>query len=106
MTLGFLINQLRKARNSDLQPLSVIKNQLASVDSLDLCSKKSVSFILKDVLNEYRNGGAHDAAISLQTCELCIANLISSDSASGLIFAFAKASSEIEAKNQKSAALG
>ena len=33
VTLGFLINQLRKARNSNIEPWLTIKNQLASINA-------------------------------------------------------------------------
>jgi hypothetical protein len=41
--------------------------------------------ILEDVLKKYRNGGAHEHAISYATCEDCIKDLIGSTDQPGLV---------------------
>ena len=52
---------------------------------LDLTQPRIVRLILNDVLNRFRNGGAHEIAISYATCQECIDILVGSHAQPGLI---------------------
>jgi hypothetical protein len=50
-----------------------------------LTDRSTWHLILEDVLKKYRNGGAHESAISYATCEDCIRDLIGSNDRLGLV---------------------
>lgn len=95
ITLGFLIRELRMARNLESNPHKFIREKLMSIEADMLYSKKTVSFIENDVLKKFRNGGAHDSFIDLDICELCIKSLIGDANSRGLIASFAIAAQKL-----------
>lgn len=61
-------------------------DQLTTLGSFELTQPRTIRLILNDVLNRFRNGGAHEHAISYAACQECIDVLIGSLAQPGLIF--------------------
>ena len=85
LSLGSLVHAIRKSRTTQGSPFEEFHGQLESRGVAFLSQERTTKFILGDVLNRFRNGGAHDSAISLATCEECIHSLIGTVGAPGLV---------------------
>jgi hypothetical protein len=72
-------------RNAQGGILGHAANQLRTFGMIDLATPRTVKLILNDVLKRYRNGGAHEYAISHATCQECIGALVGTHKQPGLI---------------------
>jgi hypothetical protein len=57
---------------------------------LEVTQSHIVTLILRDVLERFRNGGAHEHAISYVTCKQCIEVLVGSERQPGLVLRVAQ----------------
>jgi hypothetical protein len=85
LSLGSLVHAIRKSRTIAGPPFDLFHRQLEARGVAFLSQERTTKFILGDVLTRFRNGGAHDSAISLATCEECIDSLVGTEQNSGLI---------------------
>ena len=85
VSLGSLTHALREARQASAGPLRHLANRLLDLDLRDLMKPTITDLILKDVLPRFRNGGAHEHAVSHATCGDCIDVLVGSERQPGLI---------------------
>ncbi len=85
LSLGSLVHAIRKSRTISGSPFEDFHSELSRRGVDFLSQERTTKFILGDVLTRYRNGGAHDSAISLSTCEACIDSLIGRPDAPGLL---------------------
>jgi hypothetical protein len=85
VSLGSLTFVIRKAKQYSIGPMKDFNDFLTRSGLTDVASRKTTEFILKDVLEEFRNGGAHEHAIGHATCARCIESLIGTKDMAGLI---------------------
>ena len=95
VNLGYLTNILRKSKNYTSGPIKMVHEVIKNSNQVELISRKNIKLILTDVLNKFRNGGSHDKAISLETCEECVSKLIEEKEEIGLIIKYSKLNSEL-----------
>lgn len=85
LSLGSLVHAIRKSRTMSGSPFEDFHRQLESRGVAFLSQERTTKYILGDVLNRFRNGGAHDSAIALKTCEGCIESLVGTAESPGLL---------------------
>lgn len=85
LSLGSLVHAIRKSRTIPGSPFEEFHAEVTKRGADFLSQEKTTKFILGDVLNRFRNGGAHDSAISLPTCEECIQLLVGTADVPGLL---------------------
>jgi len=85
VSLGPITHAFKAMRKAQGGILRHAANQLTNLGMLDLAQPRTVRLILNDVLNRFRNGGAHEQAISYATCQECIDILVGSHAQPGLI---------------------
>ena len=78
VSLGSITHALKATRKAQAGILRHAANQLTTFGMLDLTQPRTVRLILKDVLTRFRNGSAHEYAISYATCQECIDVLVGS----------------------------
>jgi hypothetical protein len=86
VSLGSIAHAFKAARKAQEGILGYAANRLKSFGSFELTQSRIIRLILNDVLNRFRNAGAHEQAISYATCQECIDVLIGSHAHPGLIF--------------------
>ena len=86
VSLGSITYAIKSLKDPKTLILKYAAQRLAEAGLLSLTERSTWHLILEDVLKKYRNGGAHDSAISYATCEACIRDLIGSNDRPGLIF--------------------
>jgi len=64
VSLGSITHAFKATRKAQAGILRHAANQLTTFGMLDLTQPRTVRLILNDVLNRFRNGGAHEIAIS------------------------------------------
>ena len=85
VSLGSITYAFKAMRNAKAGILRHAASQLNIFGMLDLTTPRTVKLLLNDVLNRYRNGGAHEQAISYVTCEEGISALMGNQDQPGLI---------------------
>jgi hypothetical protein len=86
VSLGSIAHAFKATRKAQAGILQYAANRLKTFGSFELTQSRVIRLILNDVLNRFRNGGAHEQAISYATCQECIDVLIGSHAQLGLIF--------------------
>jgi hypothetical protein len=84
-TLGSLTYAIKALKNPKSPILDYAAKRLYDVGLGFMTDRSTWRLILEDVLERYRNGGAHEHAISYATCEECIRDLIGSADRPGLV---------------------
>jgi hypothetical protein len=90
VTLGSITYAFKAAGKAQAGILQHMARQLEAFGLLDLTQRQTVRLIINDVLNRFRNGGAHEQAISYDTCMECIDTLVGSHALPGLILRVAR----------------
>jgi hypothetical protein len=86
VSLGSITHAFKATRKAQAGILWHAANRLKTFGSFELTQSRFITLILNDVLNRFRNAGAHEQAISYATCQECIDVLIGSHAQPGLIF--------------------
>jgi hypothetical protein len=86
VSLGSITYALKATRKAQAGILWYAANRLKTFGSFELTQPRIIRFIINDVLNRFRNAGAHEQAITYATCQECIDDLIGSHAQPGLIF--------------------
>ena len=86
VSLGSITHAFKATRKAQAGILHYAANRLTTFGLFELTQLRIIRLILNDVLNRFRNGGAHEQAISYATCQECIDVLIGSHAQPGLIF--------------------
>jgi hypothetical protein len=85
VSLGSLTYAI-KSLKSPVTPISkYAAARLREAGLVSMTDRSTWRLILEDVLRRYRNGGAHEHAISYTTCDACIKDLIGSSDRPGLV---------------------
>ena len=85
VSLGSIATAIRKAARAPSGPLASLADQLKKRNVEFLMIRRATELILGDVLQRYRNGGAHEHAINLQTCLECVDTLLGTAGSPGLL---------------------
>ena len=84
--LGEMAKLLKGAKRPDSEINDLLARFLAPLSGADyLLSKAFCDKALSKVIHRYRNGGAHDSAITYETCAACIRDLVGSEPGGGII---------------------
>jgi hypothetical protein len=86
VSLGSITYAIKALRSPSASILQYAAKRLADLGLSSLTERATRRLILGDVLEKYRNGGAHEQAISYDTCESCIRELIGTRENLGLVF--------------------
>jgi hypothetical protein len=86
VSLGSITYAIKSLKTAKTPILKYAAQRLADAGLTTLTDRSTWHLILEDVLKKYRNGGAHESAISYATCEDCIRDLIGSNDRLGLVF--------------------
>jgi hypothetical protein len=86
VSLGSITYAIKSLKSPKTSILKYAAQRLADSGLTTLSDRSTMHLILEDVLKKYRNGGAHESAISYETCEACIRDLIGSIDRPGLVF--------------------
>jgi hypothetical protein len=86
VSLGSIAHAFKATRKAEAGILRYAANRLKIFGCFELTQSRTIKLILSDVLNRFRNGGAHEQAISYATCQECIDLLVGSHAQPGLIF--------------------
>jgi hypothetical protein len=86
VSLGSIAYAFKATRKAQAGLLQYAANRLKDFGLFELTQSRVIRLVLNDVLNGFRNGGAHEQAISYATCQECIDVLIGSHAQPGLIF--------------------
>jgi hypothetical protein len=84
-TLGSLTHAFKAARQAQGGALRHVARRLTKFGMFDIMQPRVPDLILNDVLKRFRNGGAHEHAISYATCKECIDVLIGYETQPGLL---------------------
>lgn len=85
ISLGSITHAFRAARKAKGGILRHACDRLEVLGMADVMRPATVTLVLRDVLERFRNGGAHEHAISHATCLECIQMLVGSDQQPGLV---------------------
>lgn len=85
ISLGSITHAFRAVRKAKGGILRHVGDRLQALGMADVTRPEIVTLILRDVLERFRNGGAHEHAISHATCMECIQVLVGSDREPGLV---------------------
>lgn len=85
-SLGEMARMFKNAKKADTPLSQKLAEFLSQIDPGGyLTSKKFCDKALSKALHKYRNGGAHDSAISYEVCRDCIHDLVGEKNNSGII---------------------
>jgi len=85
VSLGSLTYAIKALKSPKAPILEYLAKRLFNSGLGMMTERSTWRLILEDVLKKYRNGGAHEHAISYATCEDCIKDLIGSTDQPGLV---------------------
>lgn len=85
VSLGSLTYAIKALKSPKAPILEYAAKRLFNSGLGMMTERSTWRLILEDVLKKYRNGGAHEHAISYATCEDCIKDLIGSTDQPGLV---------------------